>query len=438
MSKNRIDHNIKLEQYIAKRFKDWKEGHRSYYEKQKRADKPLLDAISSLGKEIKGVTEENKNLINELVPVAAQSVYNYPSTPEETSFERELFTPKTPAIQQKAVDDEPEVNLGPLASRYLSTNRAEKDEVFGLYSESSHGVTQWKIGNWNVHFVNDDIIIYNEARIGSRESINKYKGTKGLWELLTRKQPVDYTNEDYSTYAHILKKTNALYQNNDPTQNRVKSSSSEKYKNIIKPIWNEMKSGKVGSGIKRYTPHIPKEFVWMNDVRKLVDRLLVIAGEEEAGNKNFHNEKVGIMNMITSRLTDFIVTNPKGVGYMIKILHMLPPKFWQGSGFLNDIINKLPFELHIPGYSYCGPGTKLDERLQKGEKGINALDEACREHDIAYKNFKDLDLRHRADKELEMKAFNRVISKDASLGEKAAALGVSMAMNTKTKMGWGV
>ena len=34
---------------------------------------------------------------------------------------------------------------------------------------------------------------------------------------------------------------------------------------------------------------------------------------------------------------------------------------YQGKGLLNRIINKLPFELHLTGYQYCGPGTKLEE-----------------------------------------------------------------------------
>lgn len=31
----------------------------------------------------------------------------------------------------------------------------------------------------------------------------------------------------------------------------------------------------------------------------------------------------------------------------------------RGKGLVNQLINKLPVELHIPGYSFCGPGTKL-------------------------------------------------------------------------------
>lgn len=40
--------------------------------------------------------------------------------------------------------------------------------------------------------------------------------------------------------------------------------------------------------------------------------------------------------------------------------------------------------MHIPGYQYCGPGTKLEKRMERGDTGINKLDEACREHDVAY------------------------------------------------------
>ena len=41
-------------------------------------------------------------------------------------------------------------------------------------------------------------------------------------------------------------------------------------------------------------------------------------------------------------------------------------------------------ELHLPGYQFCGPGTKVFTRLNRGDKGINALDRACRIHDIEY------------------------------------------------------
>lgn len=108
-----------------------------------------------------------------------------------------------------------------------------------------------------------------------------------------------------------------------------------------------------------------------------------------------------------------------------------------GSGFVNTLINKLPFELHIPGYNYCGPGTKLSKRLARGDKGVNPLDESCRKHDIAYSEFKDLDKRHEADKQLIREAKSRITATDASIGEKASALAVTGIIGAKTKLGMG-
>lgn len=107
------------------------------------------------------------------------------------------------------------------------------------------------------------------------------------------------------------------------------------------------------------------------------------------------------------------------------------------SSALNRAIDLLPVELHIPGYNFCGPGTKLKKRLARGDKGINPLDEACKLHDIAYSKFSDSGKRQQADKELTERAWQRFKSSDASLAEKAAAWTVTTAMKAKTKFGGG-
>jgi len=53
----------------------------------------------------------------------------------------------------------------------------------------------------------------------------------------------------------------------------------------------------------------------------------------------------------------------------------------RGRGLVNAAINNLTVELHIPGYRFCGPGTRLRERLARGDSPINPLDAACLEHD---------------------------------------------------------
>lgn len=110
----------------------------------------------------------------------------------------------------------------------------------------------------------------------------------------------------------------------------------------------------------------------------------------------------------------------------------------RGRGFLNKLINNLPVELHIPGYQYCGPGTKLSKRLARGDLGINQLDAACKEHDIAYSKSRDVTSRNVADKLLAEKAWNRVVDKTADIGEKTAAYAVNKAMKLKSKLGMGI
>jgi hypothetical protein len=105
---------------------------------------------------------------------------------------------------------------------------------------------------------------------------------------------------------------------------------------------------------------------------------------------------------------------------------------------INTAIDALPVELHLPGgYQYCGPGTKLEERLKRGDPGINELDRACKEHDIAYSKYSDSNNRAKADSYLANQAWRRVISSDANLKERAAALAVSAAMKVKTAVGGG-
>ena len=68
-------------------------------------------------------------------------------------------------------------------------------------------------------------------------------------------------------------------------------------------------------------------------------------------------------------------------------------------------------------YSACGPFTKNKERIQKFQETgdsryiyENELDKACFQHDMAYRDFKNLAKRTAADKFLRDKAFN--IAKD--------------------------
>ena len=111
----------------------------------------------------------------------------------------------------------------------------------------------------------------------------------------------------------------------------------------------------------------------------------------------------------------------------------------QGKGFVNKLINNLPFEAHIPTYNFCGAGTKIRERMKRGDVGVNLLDDACKEHDLVYEKYSNnLERRWRADFELMKKSQERVKANDAKKGEKIAAFIIAKLMQFKVKVGWGL
>lgn len=112
----------------------------------------------------------------------------------------------------------------------------------------------------------------------------------------------------------------------------------------------------------------------------------------------------------------------------------------KGYGVIDYIINKLP-EIHVPSYQFCGPGTDLQTRLNRGDPGINELDAACKQHDISYSKVNDSKERYKADKALTKQAFKRIFAKDSKLPERATAALVTGLMATKmglSKIGFGL
>ena len=130
------------------------------------------------------------------------------------------------------------------------------------------------IGNKHVIIHRDNIIVDGE----------KFRGTPGLWELITAKNPkgsIEY--DDMENYKMILLKTNVLHHNNDPSNPNPKGSRSDKWKKILRPIWYGSKKVE-GEGV----------VVIPSDPNALLDRLDRLLASQEAGHTNVGNELVSI------------------------------------------------------------------------------------------------------------------------------------------------
>ena len=69
-----------------------------------------------------------------------------------------------------------------------------------------------------------------------------------------------------------------------------------------------------------------------------------------------------------------------------------------GGSFLITLVNKLSFEMHLPGHNFNGPGTKLNKRLNPDGTAkewsipINRVDNAAYHHDLCYSKYVTLKL----------------------------------------------
>ena len=105
--------------------------------------------------------------------------------------------------------------------------------------------------------------------------------------------------------------------------------------------------------------------------------------------------------------------------------------------------SKYPGEKHLPGYNYCGPGTRLDIRLDEndrprpGEEPINRVDQTCLPHDISYRDAGDnLSRKHEADR-IMLEQLNSI--KDPTFRERLVRLFfVKPPINLKLALGAGL
>ena len=172
------------------------------------------------------------------------------------------------APEEEEEEDEELETEGQMARVYL--NRPDRDTTFGIRKEKGHHY----IGNTHVIIHRDNIIVDNE----------KFRGTPGLWEILTAKNPKSSIGyEDMENYKMILLKTNVLHHNNDPSNTNPKGSRSDKWKKILSPIWYGSKKVE-GEGV----------VVIPSDPNALLERLDLLLSSQEAGNTGVGNELVSI------------------------------------------------------------------------------------------------------------------------------------------------
>jgi hypothetical protein len=102
---------------------------------------------------------------------------------------------------------------------------------------------------------------------------------------------------------------------------------------------------------------------------------------------------------------------------------------------------KYPGEIHLPGHSFTGPGTRLDLRLNQDgtpkdwSKPVDRVDEAAYRHDLAYAKHTDTAGRNVADRVM-IDELNNIAN--PSFRERVERSIVKPILSTKTHFGMGL
>ena len=197
------------------------------------------------------------------------------------------------------------INFGNIARKYINAPTVVRDYIFGVRFNPKE----------NLFYIGDSPIIDNNSieilfTMGGRQ---KYRGTEGLWSLLTIKQPEGYTKQEKELYEDIVLRTNALFQNYDPTIMRANANRGWKWRNLISDIWednikrqteNRSRSNtlpQTGKGCSSLSKNKTKIIHIPTDPNELVKKLHLLLSSKSAGNTGLYNEINAILDQLLKK-----------------------------------------------------------------------------------------------------------------------------------------
>ena len=291
---------IETRKRIKDNFVARKVGESEYQTGLTKLFKPVTETQKATAKEITDAQKATaEKIATELLPIK-EGISDLSTTITQLPISS-IEAVKFPAYPNVRITEEEKTNLGPIATQFLSYPFSNEniDVLFGLNNKNAE--KKFKIGDKFVTFDGNDV------KVGG----NKYEGTPGFWSLIVSKNPDpdDYTDDDLENYRDLLIRTNAIYLDNKPTQNRSKGNhQGNKWEKIIKPIWQEIKpkpkeKGGKGKGGRKKRQEDPTHStsgtglkIIPSDPNALIDRFDLLFSSKNAGHTGVRNEIISILD----------------------------------------------------------------------------------------------------------------------------------------------
>ena len=257
--------------------------------------KPVTETQKTTAKEI---TEAQKataeKFTSELLPIK-EGLEKFTSglTPIEGDITGSQYMPAIEKFNKRIQ------KYGPIASENLKkyvTPGIGGDLTSGIYFKEGEGEY---IGSKPVKIDDNNIIIYDI----------KFKGTPGLWKLITSKNIPDiseYKAQDLRDYIYIMEMTNTAHVNYDPNQ-KYKGGNNKKMNDLIKPFVKALKNEGEDELINKIEEHFYQQTgeyeyegdgltILPSDPNALIDRFDLLFSSQNAGHTGVRNEIINILD----------------------------------------------------------------------------------------------------------------------------------------------
>ena len=254
--------------------------------------KPVTETQKATAKEITDAQKATaEKITSDLLPIR-EGIGGLATKEDISKLPLQVFNQIFPSIEFKSSEV---MELGTLAVYSLieAFTKEGVDKTFGLHAKNK----KFHIGNKPVTIKDNDIII--DGRI--------YTGSPGLWELITSKDPKNFTEEDFEKYMSLLVQTDTIFQDNNPNNTKPKSSGGSKWNKLISPIWEEIKPKKEKKKKKRRQQDPENDDpqpstsgdglkILPSDPNALIDRFDLLFSSQKAGHTGVRNEIVAILD----------------------------------------------------------------------------------------------------------------------------------------------
>ena len=312
MSFIKIKDPIKREELIKdfietrKRIKDnfisRKVGEAEYQTGLTKLFKPVTETQKATTKEI---TEAQKataeKFTQELLPIK-EGIEVLPTKEDIKNLPLQVFNQIYPALKYK----ESEIaEIGGIAVNALieAFTKDGIDRLSGIYSKDK----RFYMGNKKVTIKNNDITIIEGDESGNDI---KFKGSSGLWRLITEKSIPDkteFTPHELIDYIYMMHLTKTTYTGNDPSKAK-RGGNNKKLNELIKPFVKLIEDNKTEELAKKIRSYFnededPKPStsgdglkILPSDPNALIDRFDLLFSSKKAGHTGVRNEIISILD----------------------------------------------------------------------------------------------------------------------------------------------